>query len=397
MITIGTVKFDFRADNEAFHRPLYSGWDTFFRHSFEAVADEVMSFYDVADEVLTIDSLTIDLGTIAEPDFYHLYPVRLREALHGYFRELLIHGDNHTLPGVSRVSTGQGAFDLLCFFLLHGYLPFYADSSMTDVGVLLDKTLRTEPYRFREFLECYAHYDFLHQRLASQFDGRQRKAIAKIARPSETKFAQLYDGTPPPPRHEEPQLNMTSYPAMNEQMKSRLDTGGIEIPNAGLVLLYRYYTHLFARLGLYEDDSVVFKDDRARVKAIFMLQYVAYGNSRTEFSEQELAFNRFLINYSGKPLPRTCRLKKAERQAIDSIFDDLKTHWTKVKMTGTDTIRTTFIQRKGILRKGAIDTMFELQVEPYVYDVLIDSIPWSYSMIRPMNSDNMLSIKWRNQ
>ena len=43
MITIGTVKFDFKADDVPFARQLNGGWDAFFHTSFEEVVEEVLS------------------------------------------------------------------------------------------------------------------------------------------------------------------------------------------------------------------------------------------------------------------------------------------------------------------------------------------------------------------
>ncbi|NDV82954.1 contractile injection system tape measure protein [Bacteroides sp. 51] len=193
MITIGTVKFDFRMDNEEFPQQLYARWDKFFETSFEAIVEEVMASYDHSNEVLTIDSLPIDLGTLLEEEFDEHFPIRLREALHQYFQELALADSSDTpLNGVQRISLEKSLLDILCFFLMHGYLPAYADSEWNDMDKLLQLVLQTAPDGLREFLESYAHYDFLYKRLVFQFSDEQLDAIVEKVHPSEAKFIHLY-------------------------------------------------------------------------------------------------------------------------------------------------------------------------------------------------------------
>lgn len=193
MITIGTVKFDFQTSNEEFAQSLYGRWDRFFQASFEAVAEEVMVHYDRADEMLMIDRLPIELPVLPEEDFDRSFSEQLREALHDYFRRLMVADSGAaTSSGVRRMSVEQNTLDILCFFLLYGYLPVYADRTQNDINKLLEEVLRMAPNEFRQFLERYAHYDFLYKRLISQFDDGQLEAIVDKAHPSEAKFIHLY-------------------------------------------------------------------------------------------------------------------------------------------------------------------------------------------------------------
>lgn len=191
--TIGTVRFDITSNNEAFAQSLYARWDAFFYTSFEAVVEEVLSHYNRKDEVLTIHQLPIDIGILSEEKFDNQFPVRLREILHQYFRKILA-ADNETVSaiGANRISLAQSTLEILCFFLLHGYLPANADHNQMDIGVLLQQVLQTSPDQFRAFLESYAHYDFLYKRLVYQFDDEQLEAIVNGIHPSESKFINLY-------------------------------------------------------------------------------------------------------------------------------------------------------------------------------------------------------------
>lgn len=193
MITIGTAKFDFKADGEPFAYSLYGRWDTFFHTAFETVVEEVMTAYDRADSVLTIDSLLLDLGAIDEEEFDKQFPSRLREALESYCREKLGSSFSGTTgSGITVSSVGRDAFRLLSFFLLHGYFPFTTGAADMDVRLLLKRVMEEEAIRFREFLNTYGHYDFLCRRLVFQFTDEELEQIVRVVQPSESIFVILY-------------------------------------------------------------------------------------------------------------------------------------------------------------------------------------------------------------
>lgn len=192
MITIGTVHIDFRMEDESFAQQLYARWDSFFRLAFEEVAEEVLSAYDRKDEVLTIDALPLHLGNMLETELDEQFPHRLREALQDYFHELMRREGSELLPGVHRETSAQSALELLCFFLLHGYLPLLSDERYKDISLLLAEVIESEAYHFREFLEAYGHYDFLYKRLVFQFNDAELEEIVRVVQPSDSKFVNLY-------------------------------------------------------------------------------------------------------------------------------------------------------------------------------------------------------------
>lgn len=194
MITIGTVKFDFKAGNEPFVQDLYKRWDRFFEVNFEKVASDVLQPYDQENEMITIESLPIDLGMVQEEDFDRQFAERLRCALTDYLRGCL-DGRNDSEDvgvGVRRITVGKSALEILSFYLLHGCFPYQTEAKYTNPSFLLEWVIATESYRFREFLEAYGHYDFLYQRLAFQFRDEELEKIVDVVRPSESKFVNLY-------------------------------------------------------------------------------------------------------------------------------------------------------------------------------------------------------------
>lgn len=193
MITLGTVKFDFLTDNEPFAQWLNGRWETFYATSFERVADEVLSAYDTPERVITIDSLSLDMGTLPEDDFERHFALRLRESLEAYMDKWI--GTDRSVAlsaGIRMETVGHAALDLLSFYLLHGYLPSYTDKQYTDLHFLLSKVVSESAYPFRAFLESYAHYDFLCRRLVFSFTDDELQEIVRVVQPSESKFVNLY-------------------------------------------------------------------------------------------------------------------------------------------------------------------------------------------------------------
>lgn len=193
MITLGTVKFNFLTDDEPFALRLNGRWDAFFTASFERVVDEVLSAYDTPERMITIDSLSLDMGTISKDDFDRHFATRLREALKEYMRKWTTADSAVALQaGVHLETVERAALDILCFYLLHGYLPNYTTPEYTDLHLLLAKAISESAYRFREFLESYGHYDFLCRRLVFSFTDDELEEIVRVVQPSESKFVNLY-------------------------------------------------------------------------------------------------------------------------------------------------------------------------------------------------------------
>lgn len=194
MITIGTAKFDLKTSNEPFAQTLNTRWDSFFHTCFECVVNEVLSFYDQTDSVITINSLPLDLGSIEEEQFEKQFAIRLREVLEQYCKENLWKQQNTDIvkEGVRIISVAKNAFDMLSFFLLHGYFPFTVNQDHVDLSLLLKQVINEEAYRFREFLNSYGHYDFLCRRMVFQFTDDELERIVNIVQPSESKFVILY-------------------------------------------------------------------------------------------------------------------------------------------------------------------------------------------------------------
>ena len=172
----------------------------------------------------------------------------------------------------------------------------------------------------------------------------------------------------------------------------------IEVPNAGLCLLALWLPRLFDMLGLLEtgaDGKKDFRDTDARIRAIFVLQRLVTDEKR-EYKEQELAFNRILAACPfSVPLPKTLELTDTELQTVESMLAGVKSNWNKLKGTSVKGFQRSFIERPGKLEQR--EDKWVLYVEERSYDILLDSLPWSYRRIRLPWLKKRMDVVWRDK
>ena len=171
------------------------------------------------------------------------------------------------------------------------------------------------------------------------------------------------------------------------------DLKHIPISNAGLVILFPFLPMLFMRLNMLSQDRRDFNSNESKVRAIFILQHLMASEDR-EYDEKDLFLNRLLINYpSNEPLPKRVELNQDELNTIDSLLETAKTNWSKMRNTSIRALQESFLNRAGFIEKTEWECT--LTVEERAYDILLDSIPWSYKLVRLPWMENILKVNWR--
>lgn len=187
MITIGTAQFDFRMENEEFALALYGQWDSFCNVAFEKVVDDVLGRYDTLDELIQIETLTLELGTLTEDEFYEQYSQLLAEKLEEIFSAYLKNKENYaeriTVTPVKRMQ-----FDSLIFFLLQGYLNWDTVEGTQDITAMLNEVIRKNGAELSCFLYSNGYKDTIRERLVFQFADKELEALVAVLEPDETTF-----------------------------------------------------------------------------------------------------------------------------------------------------------------------------------------------------------------
>ena len=186
-----------------------------------------------------------------------------------------------------------------------------------------------------------------------------------------------------------PPVRTEPAPKMPEEEVERYRIG-----NAGLCLLFPWLLRLYDRLGYLDPERKRFRDTYSRIRAIFLLQYLVYGEERM-YPESDLAFNRLLADIPFHvPLPREFPLTDEERETADGMLAGVKANWRQMDGTSVSGFRRSFIARDGRLMRN--EDRWTLVVEEKAFDVLLDTVPWGFRQIILPWINGFVQVNWRN-
>jgi hypothetical protein len=156
-----------------------------------------------------------------------------------------------------------------------------------------------------------------------------------------------------------------------------------------LVLLAPFLPQLFTRLDLIRSDGKLSKKGQAR--AVHLLQWLVDG--RPDQPEPMLALNKVVC---GLPLaavvPPSIDPSEEELALCGSLLDAMIAQWPAIAGSTVETLRETFLQREG--RLNATDGGWSLTVGRKTLDVLVDTVPWSFSPILCRWMGAALTVAW---
>lgn len=171
----------------------------------------------------------------------------------------------------------------------------------------------------------------------------------------------------------------TAPPSFSQRPREAAPTG-LLVPAAGLVLAHPYLPRLFDATGLYPAGARGPLPDPTLPAAASLLHWLATGReAEQEFS---LPFIKLLLGRDpDTPLPHApAPLPEAWREEADALLDAMLSHWQALRGTRPAGLRSGFLQRRGCLEKR--DSTWHLRIEPESFDMLLDLLPWGFSLVR---------------
>lgn len=169
-------------------------------------------------------------------------------------------------------------------------------------------------------------------------------------------------------------------------------TDSVFIENAGLVLLQPFLPQLFQLRGLIHNNQ--FKDAKSQYKAIQLLEYAATGS--TSASEPLLVLNKLCCGLGPvDPIEMGMPLDSEDRNEVMAMLKAVITRWGKLDSTSVPGFQQSFLQRSGQLQFS--EGLWQLTVEERSFDILLDMIPWAYTLIKFPWMPHPLSVSWRNE
>jgi len=161
---------------------------------------------------------------------------------------------------------------------------------------------------------------------------------------------------------------------------------GIYIDNAGAVIFAAFIPTLFEKLGLTENGKIVDPD-----LATSIIQYSVSGQLQIE--EYELVLPKILCGLDiDFPIDTSIELNEDHISEVDSMLQSLISHWPTLGNTSVEGLREAFLNRSGKL--SFVDGEWLLVVEQKAYDMLLERIPWSFSIIKLPWMETMLKTEW---
>lgn len=163
----------------------------------------------------------------------------------------------------------------------------------------------------------------------------------------------------------------------------------IAVPNAGMVLLAPWIARLFSMLGLVQEG--VFVDLAAAERAVHLLQFAVSGVAGAP--EYALTLNKLLCGLPlDAPVPPGIDLTEEERHTIEGLLESMIASWSALGRTSIDGLRQSFLMRGGELELAG--ELWQLAVDDGPFDMLMDRLPWSFSIVKFTWMPLPLHVSW---
>lgn len=159
---------------------------------------------------------------------------------------------------------------------------------------------------------------------------------------------------------------------------------------AGQVLLWALVPTMFSRLGLLREGN--FPDAAHCRRAVLLLHALTSGE--TSAQEPELLLPKL---FCGLPPEAPVELEfvptPEEQAECDSLLRSVCQNWPPLRNSDLEDLRRTFLMRPGVLIQE--ESFRELRVEAGPFDMLLEMLPWSYTLIFQKWMEMPLHVHWR--
>lgn len=147
------------------------------------------------------------------------------------------------------------------------------------------------------------------------------------------------------------------------------------IANAGIVLINPFLPLYFERLGVLRDRAFINPDLQARAVRCLSLLTAGEGDA----PDAELMLNKLVCGLALHTTIPDVSFSDEERENTSGLLQALIAQWQILSGSSVQGVQETFLRREGTLE--ALDDRFTLTIKRKGVDVLVDRLPWNFTII----------------
>jgi len=189
---------------------------------------------------------------------------------------------------------------------------------------------------------------------------------------------------------EAPRLRPEGVPAVPR--KEAAAQASWVLPLAGLVLLHPFLPRFLAGCGVLSEDGRTIAESQLP-RACALLHALACG-AEAPVIEHQLPLIKLLLGLV-PDLPLSAALAPldaADREEVEALLGAVREHWTALRGTGVEGLRLSFLQRRGLLRRG--EGVWQLKLQAEAFDLLLGLLPWGISLVKLPWMAQPLMVEW---
>lgn len=159
------------------------------------------------------------------------------------------------------------------------------------------------------------------------------------------------------------------------------------VQNAGLIILHPFLKEMLKKCGLINDNNTISDKELAA----HLLHYAA--TKKENDYEHAMIFEKFLCGIPmQQSIQREIKIDDNHKQQVEELLLSVVQHWSALKNTSTDVLRTEFLQREGKLDWSESNP--KLTIERKTQDLLLEKIPWNINIIKIPWMDKLIYTQW---
>lgn len=159
------------------------------------------------------------------------------------------------------------------------------------------------------------------------------------------------------------------------------------VQNAGLLLLHPFLEEILKNCDLTDDKNNILNKELAA----HILHYAA--TKKQNDYEHTMLFEKFLCGIPlQQSIQREIKIEDKHKEQIEEMLLSVVAHWSALKSTSTDILRSEFLQREGKLDWSESNP--RLTIERKTQDLLLEKIPWNINIIKIPWMEKLIYTQW---